>query len=141
MARGGLRNPPGGRPKGTHSFDKLRQHARLCEQVAARQDRMTEAQISAAEGVKYLVARNKSGGKFKHLTEGDAKRILSGEDTENEIVEEWEKLPNTNAYAYLMDQVVGKAKNVVEADVTVGASEELMALLLEGRQRAARAKK
>jgi hypothetical protein len=94
--------------------------------VAARQDRMTEAQISAAEGVKYLVARDKSGGKFKHLTEGDAKRILSGEDTENEIVEEWEKLPSTQAFAYLMDQVVGKAKNVLEADVNLNASAELL---------------
>lgn len=84
--------PKGGRPKG---FDKLAQHMRLREMVMARQDRMTEAQISAAEGVKYLVARDKKGGKFRHLTEDGAKAILSGEDSEHEIVEEWEKLPNT----------------------------------------------
>ena len=122
MGHGGKRTGAGA-PKG---FDKLTQHMRLCEQVQARQDSMTAAQISAAEGVKYLVSRNKKGGKFTHLTEEAAKRILSGEDQENEIVEEWEKLPSTQAYAYLMDQVVGKAKNVVEAEVNLNASAELL---------------
>lgn len=106
----------GGRPR---SFDKLKAHERLREMVAARQDSMTAAQISAAEGVKYLVARDKKGGKFRHLTEEGAKAILSGEDKENEIVEEWEKLPSTQAFAYLMDQTIGKPANVVEADVTL----------------------
>ena len=114
---------------------------RLREQVAAAQDRMTEGQIAAAAGVKYLVARNKKGGKFTHLTEEGAKAILAGKDKENEIVEEWEKLPSPQAYAYLMDQTIGKAVNIVEADVSMGASEALMALLLEGRQRVAKAKR
>lgn len=82
----------------------------------AAQDEMTYAQIQAAKGMKYLVARSKKGGKFVHLTEEGAKRILSGEDSENEIVEEWEKLPNTQAFVYLMDQTVGKPTEVQEIE-------------------------
>jgi len=104
----------GGRPKG---FDKLRQHMRLCEMVAARQDSMTEAQISAAEGVKYLVARNKKGGKFTHLTAESAQAILSGQNTEDEIIEEWEKIPSTAAFTDLMNRVLGKPADTVSADV------------------------
>lgn len=86
---------------------------------------MTEGQIAAAAGVKYLVARDKKGGKFTHLTEEGAKAILAGEDKENEIVEEWEKLPSPQAYAYLMDQTIGKAVNVVEATVTVSLGQRI----------------
>lgn len=126
MPRGGLRNPPGGRPEGSGAgFDKLRQQMRLKEQVAAAQDRMTEGQIAAAAGIKYLVARNKKGGTFKHLTEEGAKAILSGQDKENEIVEEWEKPPSPQAYAYLMDQTIGKPANVVEATVTLKLGERI----------------
>ena len=108
----------GGRPK---TWDALRAHDRLREMVFAEQDKMTAAQIEAAKGVKYLVARNKKGGKFTHLTEEMAKLILSGEDQENEIVEEWEKLPNVQAYAYLIDQAVGKSTEVQEINLTVDA--------------------
>jgi hypothetical protein len=77
---------------------------------------MADSQISAAEGVSYLVARDKKGGKFKHLTEEGAKAILSGKDKENEIAEEWEKLPNTQAFAYLIDRVFGKPGESVKLD-------------------------
>jgi hypothetical protein len=123
LARGGKR-PGAGGPKG---FDKIAQHLRLKEMVAAEQDAMTSAQIEAAKGVKYLVARNKKGGKFTHLTAELAKRILSGEDKENEIVEEWEKLPSTQAYAYLLDQTVGKATDVQEISVTVDSRADRIA--------------
>lgn len=95
----------GGRPKG---FDAVLEHDRLRDKVLARLDRMADSQISAAEGVSYLVARDKKGGKFKHLTEEGAKAILSGKDKDNEIAEEWEKLPSTQAFSYLMDRVFGK---------------------------------
>jgi hypothetical protein len=81
---------------------------------------MTDSQISAAEGVSYLVARDKKGGKFKHLTEEGAKAILSGQDKENEIAEEWEKLPNTQAFAYLIDRVFGKPGESVKHEHTGG---------------------
>ena len=113
MPHGGAR-PGAGRKKG---FDALRQHERIREMVAAAQDEMVAAQIAAAIGIKYLVARDKRGGGFKHLTEAEAKAILNGQDTERYIVEQWEKPPSTRAWADLADRVLGKAKNTVEMDV------------------------
>src|SRR5215510_8165719 len=98
LPRGGAR-PGAGRKKG---FDALRQHERIREMVAAAQDEMVATQIEAAKGVKYLVAREKKGGKFTHLMKEAAEAILSGEDNTREIVEEWEKLPSTHAFADLM---------------------------------------
>jgi hypothetical protein len=85
--------------------------------VAAAQDEMVAAQIEAAKGVKYLVARDRKGGKFKHLTKEEAEAILKGEGQGRVIVEEWEKPPSTQAFADLMDRVLGKAKDVVDANV------------------------
>lgn len=107
-----------GRPK---TWDAIKAHDRLREMVFAEQDAMTAAQIEAAKGLKYLVSRNKQGGKFKHLTKEAAEAILSGQDSENEIVEEWEKLPSTQAYSYLIDQTVGRATEVQEINLTVDA--------------------
>lgn len=131
MAKRGAKLRPktpnlGGRPKG---FDKVEAHDRLRAMVFAAQDDMTGAQIAAAKGVKYLVARNKKGGKFTHLTEEKAKAILSGKDKENEIVEEWEKLPSTQAYAYLMDQAIGRATETHEVQVTLSLEERIKAAL------------
>jgi len=103
-----------GRPK---TWDAIKAHERLRTLVMESMDSMTQAQISAAEGVKYLVARNKKGGKFTHLTEEGAKRILSGEDSENEIIEEWEKVPSTPAFTDLMNRVLGKPAETVNTDV------------------------
>jgi hypothetical protein len=61
--------------------------------VAAAQDETVATQIEAAKAVKYLVARQTKGGKVKHLTGDEAMRILSGQDAEHAIVEEWEKPP------------------------------------------------
>ena len=113
MRHGGARSGAG-RKKG---FDALRQHERIREMVAAAQDEMVAAQIEAAKGIKYLVAREKKGGKFTHLTKEAAEAILSGKDTTREIVEEWEKPPSTQAWADFADRVLGKAKNTVEMDV------------------------
>src|SRR5262249_37661160 len=75
------------------------------------------AQIAAAIGIKYLVARDKRGGGVKHLTEAEAKAILNGPDTERYIVEQWEKPPSTPAFADLTDRVLRQAKDVVDANV------------------------
>ena len=114
MPHGGAR-PGAGRKKG---FDALRQHERLREMFVKAQDEMVDAQIAAAKGLKYLVARDKKGGKFKHLTEAEAKAILNGQDTERYIVEEWEKPPSTRAFADLINRVLGKATEFVDASVS-----------------------
>lgn len=125
MPRGGAR--PNTRPKGP--FDKLKAHMRLQELYWEGQERMTKAQIAAAAGVNYLVARNKKGGKFRHLTAEAAQVILDGGESDEEIVEEWEKLPNPQAFAYLTDQALGRATQVIEAEVKVGADADLLARL------------
>jgi len=114
LPHGGAR-PGAGRKKG---FDALRQHERLREMFVKAQDEMVDAQIAAAKGLKYLVARDKKGGKFKHLTEAEAKAILNGQDTERYIVEEWEKPPSTRAFADLINRVLGKATEFVDASVS-----------------------
>lgn len=107
----------GGRPKG---FDKVLEHDRLRDMVIARMDRMAQAQISAAEGVSYLMAREKKGGKFVPLTEEMARAIVSGKDKEHEAVEVWEKQPSTQAFVYLIDRVFGRPTESVEMEHTGG---------------------
>lgn len=102
----------GGRPKG---FDKLKQHMRLCAMVAASQDAMTEAQIKNAQGIKYLVTRDKASGKFTKLTEEEAKLRLAEGHTE--MVEVWDERPNVQAFTDLMNRVLGKPAETVNADV------------------------
>lgn len=121
----------GGRPKG---FDKVEAHDRLRALVLGRMDRMTEAQIAAAEGVSYLMAREKKGGKFVPLTAAMAMAIVSGKDKEHEAVEVWEKPPSTPAYAYLMDQTIGKAKDV--QDINLTGTVDIAERLAAGRKRA-----
>lgn len=110
MAKRGARLRPktrnkGGRPKG---FDAVLEHDRLRDKVLEHMDSMAHAQISAAEGVSYLMAREKKGGKFVPLTEEMARAIVNGKDKEHEAVEVWEKQPNTQAFTYLIDRVFGK---------------------------------
>lgn len=78
---------------------------------------MVEAQVANATGVKYLVARQKKGGKFVHLTEALAKAIIAGEDTDHEMLDVWEKLPNVQAFTDLMNRTLGKPAEHVEAEV------------------------
>ena len=112
MARGGKR-PGAGAPKG---WDKARAHQRLRELVWEQQDALHEAQIRNAMGIKYLVAREKKTGKFVEVTEAQAKDILSGKIDSLEALEVWEKQPSIQAYADLMNRVLGKPAEHVELD-------------------------
>lgn len=73
--------------------------------------------MANAIGVKYLVARQKRGGKFVHLTEELANAILTGKDTDHEMLDVWEKLPNVQAFADLINRTLGKPAEHVEAEV------------------------
>ena len=74
---------------------------------------MTDAQIAAAQGLKYMVGRAKKGGKFKHLTAEQVKAHLEGQESEFEVIELWEKLPSTQAFSDLMDRAMDKAAQPV----------------------------
>lgn len=61
------------------------------------------AQIDNAKGLKYLVTRDAKTGKFINVTEAMA-RAKPGEET----IEVWEKDPNVNAFAQLMDRTLDR---------------------------------
>lgn len=66
-----------------------------------RHDRARVAE-AAAEGVKYLFAREKGTGKFRHLTKALSKAITSGQNDRYDIIEVWQKFPSTQAFTELM---------------------------------------
>lgn len=143
MPRGGKR-PGAGRPKGSKEPKTLEKEAAreaLRRMVFAEMEPMTMAQIAAAKGVKYLVGRARKGGKFKHLTEPQVKAILSGEDSEFEVLELWEKLPNVQAYTDLMDRALDKAAQPMKVDGDLNLNVNLADRLEAGRRRLAKAKR
>src|SRR5215510_12421424 len=110
MPRGGAR-PGAGRKKGVkekHTLEKEEARRLLREQVLAEMGPMTASQIATAKGIKYLVARAKKGGKFVHLNEELYNTIVSGGDTEHELIEVWAEKPSTQAYTDLMNRALDK---------------------------------
>lgn len=118
-----------GRPKGSKSKSTLDKEAArevLREMVKAQLGPMTEAQIAHAKGIKYLVTRDKAGGKFVKVTEA-----MAGALKGDEVIEVWEKEPSTQAFTDLMNRTLDKPAE----------QEQRIALTVEGldeRIRAAR---
>lgn len=116
MPRGG-RRPGAGRPKGSKSKSTLDKEAArevLRQMVKAELGPMVEAQIANAKGIKYLVARQRKGGKFVRLTESLMKAILDGSDTVHEMFEVWEKDPSILAFTDLMNRTIDQPAKPVE---------------------------
>ena len=78
-------------------------------------EQTTLAQIAIAQGVKYMVKRDK-GGTFKAVT-ADAAKALSPED----VLELWDKMPNPQAYKDLMDRYIDKPAEQEQA-IKVGGT-------------------
>ena len=115
----GGRRPGAGRKKGTklpHTLEKEAAREFLRQMVKAELRPMVEAQIANAKGFKYLVVRQKHGGKFLRVTEAMA-RVKLGND--EEIVEVWEKDPNVHAFQDLLDRTLDKPSQHVSMDATV----------------------
>jgi hypothetical protein len=133
MARGGKR-PGAGRPKGSKEQSTLTKEAarEALRQIVLQDLRgMTEAQMAAAKGIKYLVYRNRIGGEFKVAT----KELLESGALggENVIVEVWDKQPSTPAFTDLMNRALDKPKEQVqELAVTVDSRADRV---LAARQR------
>lgn len=93
---GGTR-PGAGRPKGAkgkRTLDKEAKRELVARMVAKELRPMLEAQISNAKGIRYVVVRQKSTGKF-------LRRLgATGEthDPDTESIEVWEKDPNVQAF-------------------------------------------
>jgi hypothetical protein len=124
MPRGGNRG--GGRPKGSKNkstLDKELLREQLRAIVAESLRPMTDAQVANAQGIKYLVARNKRTGEFKKLSEAEA-ILKMGQESDSEIIEVWEERPNVQAFTDLMNRTLDKPTEHVAATVTVQGLDE-----------------
>lgn len=129
-----------GKPKGKKwqkTLDKEAARDLVRRRVTAAMGPMLEAQISNATGIKYLVVRQKSSGKFLRVTEAMAR---AREGADEEIIEVWEKDPSIQAFTDLMNRAIDKPKEQ-EQEIKLSGSVDLIATLNAGRQRAANAKK
>lgn len=137
MPRGGKR-PGAGRPKGSKeakTLEKEAARAALRAQVFAELAPMIYAQIEAAKGIKYLMARQKRGGKFVPVTEDLSKAIVAGTDTEHELMEVWERRPSTQAFADLMDRAMDKAAQPMQVSGDLNLTVDVVERLSEARKR------
>jgi hypothetical protein len=118
-------------PKGTkHKATIEKEVARelLRDMVKEALPSMTAAQIAAAHGIKYLMARNKKGGQFKRVTEEMGKAYADGTlSQEDDIIEVWEKDPSTSAFTDLLNRTLDKPTEHLEAVVSVSGLGERIA--------------
>lgn len=75
---------------------------------------MFGAQIAHAKGLKYLVARHKTTGKFAKLTEELMATIAAGQNPEYEAIEVWSKDPSVQAFTDLCNRALDKPKEQVQ---------------------------
>ena len=108
MGLGGKRRGAG-RPKGSKSKNTLDKEAArelVRKRVIERLGSMLDAQFANAEGIKYLVVRQKSTGKFLRVPELRAGQL----DPEEEVIEVWEKDPSVQAFTDLLNRALDKPK-------------------------------
>lgn len=130
MGRGGKRKgaglPKGYKFKKTLEKDAAREFTRTL--ITARLLPLIEAQLSHAEGLKYLVTRDKNTGKFIRV--GPAMAKSANEET----IEVWEKDPSTQAFIELLNRALDKAKEQA-LDVNVNVNVEVARRLSAARNR------
>lgn len=121
MPRGGKRPGAGAKKGQKHQATLSKEAAREALRQIVLEDmrELADAQIANAKGIKFLVVRQKSSGKFIRVTEAMAK-LKSGEEADNEIIEVWEKDPSVQAFTDLMNRALDKPKEQ-EQDLNVAA--------------------
>ena len=77
----------------------------LRQVVLKHMDAMVSAQVANAQGLKYLVTRDKKTGKFVRVTEAMAKLKMGDNE---ETIEVWEKDPSVQAFTDLMNRALDK---------------------------------
>lgn len=120
----------GGKPKGHKAPKTLEKEAareRVRQRITARLDPLIDAHLAQAEGLKYLVTRDKKTGKFIRV--GPAMASRAGE----EAIEVWEKDPSVEGLRVLLDRALDRPKEQA-FDVTLDGSEEMLSWL-QARQR------
>ncbi len=73
--------------------------------------------MAHAEGLKYLVTRDKKTGKFIRVTEAMAKARLGANE---ETIEVWEKDPSVQAFTDLMNRALDKPAEQEQALAVTG---------------------
>jgi hypothetical protein len=129
-SRGGKRSGAG-RPKGPQTLEKEAAREIVRQRVYKAIKRLTDAQISNATGIKYLVVRERKTGKFLRVGKGRAEAV----NPEEEIIEVWEKDPSVHAFTDLMNRAIDRPK---EQELEVRITGELE--LVPARLAAARAR-
>jgi hypothetical protein len=103
----------GGRPKGSkapHTLEKLAAREAVRVQITAALAPIVEAQIANAIGIKYLVVRQKSTGRFlRRVGATDSKT----HDPDTEIIEIHEKDPSVQAAVELFNRALDKVTEQV----------------------------
>ena len=79
------------------------------EEVKRHLEPILEAQVAHAKGIKYFVVRQKKGGKFTRVTRAMAE-ARQGLEPDEEVIEVWEKDPDTNAFKELLARAYGKPR-------------------------------
>jgi hypothetical protein len=85
-------------------------------------DEMVSAQVAHSKGIKYLVVREKKGGKFVRVTEAMAK-LRNDLTNDQEIIEVWEKDPSVQAFTDLMNRALDKPMEQVQEQHLTGKLE------------------
>lgn len=138
MPRGGAR-PNSGPKKGAKyakTIDKELAREVLRDMVKEALRPMTEAQIANALGIKFLMVREKTTGKFKRVSESMAK----GLNPDEEIIEVWEKDPSVQAFQDLLDRTLDKPTQSVAMKTEVSGTVTVVDNLTEARKRLNQAK-
>jgi hypothetical protein len=107
MPRGGKR-PGSGRPPGAQNVATIsKEQARdaLRQIVLAKMSELVDAQLSNATGIKYLVRRDAKSGKFLRVTAD-----MLDQQTDDDLIEMWEKEPSVQSFTDLMNRALDKPK-------------------------------
>lgn len=140
-AKGSPRPAGSGKPKGYKApttITKEQAREALRQIVLRDMDKLVAAQMAQAQGLKYLVTRDRKTGKFIRVTEAMAK-AKSGQEDSEETIEVWEKDPSVQAFTDLMNRALDKPKEQEQdlnirmglADLSDEALAERAAKLLE----------
>jgi hypothetical protein len=128
-----------GKPKGhqaTATLDKIAARDYVRRRVTDALAPLLDAQLANAIGLKYLVTRHKTTGKFIRVTEAMARQKRGAQE---QIIEVWEKDPSVHAFTYLLDRALDRPKEQeIALKVRSGDAEARVARLVAARKRLAK---
>lgn len=126
---------PQGPKATTLSKEAAREIAR--QMITAKLEPLIDAQVANAQGIKYLVGREKKTGKFTRLTQVQVEAVLSGADDTYAYLEVWEKDPSVQAFTDLLNRALDKPKEQEQAISITGELTLVSARLIHARKRLA----